>query len=99
MGGYHLPYYTKENLFTKDMLFKIFLNDADLLRYIPNNPNLRAIPRDFLLSVLANIRREKYAQLYSKYKEMKTERSTGSNKIYKAIITNEFLTGLKFSHQ
>ena len=70
---------------------KIFSNDADLLRYIPNNPNLRAIPRDFLLSVLANIGREKYAQLYSTYKEMKAKRSNGSNKIYKAQITNEFL--------
>ena len=77
------------------MLFKIFSNDTDLLRYIQNNPNLRVIPRDFLLSVLANIRREKYAQLYSKYNEMKIERFTGSNKIYKAQITNEFLTGLK----
>ena len=61
------------------MIFKIFSNDADLLRYIPNNPYLRAIPRDFLLSVLANIRKEKYAQLYSKYKEMKAEKPIGSN--------------------
>ena len=77
------------------MIFQIFLDDVDLLRYIPANANLKTIPRDFLLSVLANIKREKYAQLYSKYKEIKSGRSTGGNKIYKAQITNQFYTGLQ----
>ena len=76
------------------MIFQIFDGDEDLLRYIPTNANVKTIPRDFLLSILANIRREKYAQLYSKYKEIKAERSTGGNKIYKAQITNQFLNGL-----
>ena len=79
----------------KEMIFKIFIGDQDLLRYIPTDVNLRAIPRDFLLSILANIRREKYAQLYSRYKFIKAERSTGGNKIYKTQIINQFLTGLQ----
>ena len=77
------------------MIFQIFLGDVDLLRYIPANANLKTIPRDFLLSVLANIKREKYAKLYSKYKKIKSERSTEWNKIYKAQITNQFFTGLQ----
>lgn len=77
------------------MIFQMFHDDDDLLRYIPTDANLKAIPRDFLLSILANIRREKYAQLYSKYKEIKAQRATGGTKIYKAQITNQFLAGLQ----
>ena len=77
------------------MIFEIFTGDQNLLQYIPTDTNIRAIPRDFLLTILANIRREKYAQLYSKYKEIKAEKTIGVNKIYKAQITNEFLTGLQ----
>ena len=77
------------------MIFEIFTGDQDLLQYIPTDANIRAIPRDFLLTILANIRREKYAQLYSKYKEIKAEKTTGGNKIYKAQITNQFFTGLQ----
>ena len=61
------------------MIFQIF-HDDDLLRYIPTDANLKAIPRDFLLSILANIRREKYAQLNSKYKEIKAQRAIGGAK-------------------
>jgi len=76
------------------MIFKIFENDAILLQYLPSNPNLKTIPREFLLCLLANIRREKYALLYSKYKEIKAQRTTVGNKVYKAQITNEFKNGL-----
>ena len=77
------------------MIFQLFNSDNELLKYIPSEPNLKAIPRDFLLTILANIRRDKYAQLYSKYKEIQAERSTGGNKIYRAQITNQFFTGLQ----
>ena len=94
IGGYSLPYYTKENILTKAMIFKNFENDATLLQYLPSNPNLKTIPREFLLCILANVRREKYALMYAKYKEIKAQRSTVGNKIYKAQITNEFKNGL-----
>ena len=58
IGGYSLPYYTKENILTKAMIFKNFENDATLLQYLPSNPNLKTIPREFLLYILANVRRE-----------------------------------------
>ena len=67
-----LPYYKKENILTKSMIFQIFHDDDDLLQYIPTDTNLKSIQRYFLLFILANIRREKYAQLHSKYKEIKT---------------------------
>lgn len=76
------------------MIFKNFEEDEILLQYLPNMPNLKTIPREFLLSVLANIRREKYASMYAKYKEIKAQRTTVGNKVYKAQITNEFKNGL-----
>lgn len=76
------------------MLFKIFENNGILLQYLPSNPNLKTIPREFLLCLLASIRREKYTLLYLKYKEIKAQRSTVGNKVYKAQITNEFKNGL-----
>ncbi len=81
------------------MIFQIFNVDEDLLRYIPTSANLKTIPRDFLLSVLANIKRENYTQLYSKCKEIKAERSTGENRIYKAQIINQFLMVYKILHR
>lgn len=94
IGGYSLPYYTKENILTKSMIFKIFEEDDALLQYLPDKPNLKTIPRDFLLCVMANIRREKYASMYAKYKDIKAQRSTVGNKVYKAQITNDFKNGL-----
>ena len=77
------------------MIFQLFNSDTELLKYIPSEPNLKDIPRDFLLTILANIMRDKYAQLYSKYKEIQAERATRGNKIYKAQITNQFFNGLQ----
>ena len=76
------------------MIFQNFSDDKELLKYIPNNPNLQNIPRELLLSILVNVKREKCVKLYSKYKEIKMQRSTTNNKIYKAYITNQFLNGL-----
>ena len=58
------------------MIFQLFDNDAELLKYIPSEPNLKAIPRDLLLTILANIRRDKYSKSYAKYKEIQAKRST-----------------------
>ena len=69
--------------------------DQNLLKYLPDNPKLDAIPREYLLSILANVKREEYAKLYSTYKEIKSQRSTAGKKIYQAEISNQFLNGLK----
>ena len=71
IGGYSLPYYTKENVLTKEKIFENFVGDGTLLQYLPDNVNLKTIPRDFLLCVIANVRRDKYAAMYTKYKGIK----------------------------
>ena len=90
---WHIIKKKKENILTKIMIFQMFHDDDDLLWYIPTYTNLKVIPRDFVLSILANIRREKYAKLYSKNKEIKAQKATGGSKVYKAQITNQFLAG------
>lgn len=89
-----MPYYTKEKMLTKEMIFKYFEEDQELLQYLPSEPKLKSIPRELLLSIMANVRRAKYAEIYSKYKEIKSQKSTIGNKIYCAQITNEFKEGL-----
>ena len=89
-----MPYYTKENVLTKTKIFENFIGDETLLKYLPNNVNLKTIPRDFLLCVIANVRKEKYAAMYAKYKEVKAQRSTVGKQVYRAQITNEFRNGL-----
>ena len=86
-----LPYYTKDKVLTKDMIFQ---NEMQMM-YIPDNPKLATIPREFLLSILDNIKREKYAALYSRYKQIKVERAIGGKKIYQVQITNEFFNGIQ----
>ena len=53
--GYKLPYYTKDKFLTKEQIFQNFEGDEELLKYIPNNPNLQNIPRELLLSILAPV--------------------------------------------
>lgn len=76
------------------MIFQNFFGDDDLLSYLPDNPKISSIPREFLLSVLANVKRDKYAKLYSMYKDIKSQRSTVGKKLYEAQITNQFKNGL-----
>lgn len=80
------------------MIFQNFVGDQELMMYLPNNPKLETIPREFLLSVLANVKRAKYAAMYAKYKEIKMQRSTMGKKVYQAQITNEFKAGLQGFH-
>ena len=68
IGGYQLPYYTKEQILTKKMIFQIFTVDQNLLKYLSDNPKLDAIPREYLLSILANIKRVEYENKYIKLK-------------------------------
>ena len=76
-----LPYYKKEKVLTKNKIFQNFIGDADLMRYIPDNPKLATIPREFFVSILANIKREKYAALYSRYRQIKVERTIGGKNL------------------
>jgi hypothetical protein len=44
---------------------------------------LATIPRKFLLSILANIKRKKYAALNSRHKQIRVERAIGGKKFTK----------------
>ena len=50
------------------MIFQIFTEDQNLLKYLSDNPKLDAIPREYLLSILANIKRVEYENKYIKLK-------------------------------
>ena len=95
MGGFSFPYYSKEKQLTKEDIFKVFANDDTLLAYLPDNPDIRCISREYLLSVLFFSNREKYLELYSKYKNIQIQRTTSGNKKYFAKITNEMYDRLK----
>lgn len=94
-GGFSFPYYSKQKQLTKEDIFKVFANDETLLAYLPDNPDIRCITREYLLSVLFFSNREKYLELYSKYKDIQTQRTTTGNKKYFARITNDMLDRLK----
>ena len=89
VGGYSLPYISKLNLLTKQNLITQFNNDEELSKYIPDNCNSSTVKRDFMLSLLFNVRRNKYLALYEKCKSAKLEQST-SGKIYHIDINDEF---------
>ena len=59
-----VPYYTMEKLLTKEHIFSKFINDEELLQYIPSNEKLSSLTRKLLLSILAYIKKEKYLELY-----------------------------------
>ena len=95
IGGFNFPYYSKGKLLTKDDIFKNFINDEELLAYLPDNPDIRCITREYLLSVLFFSNREKYLQLYSKYKDIQLQKSTSENRKFYAKITIEMMDKLK----
>ena len=94
IGGYFLPYHSKENILAKQMIFQNFLGDNDLLSYLPNNLKISSTPREFSLNILANVKRVKYAKLFSTYKDIKSQMSTVGKKLCKAQIINQFKNGL-----
>lgn len=94
VGGYNLPYFSKNNLLTKANIIEQFTNDNELIKYIPNNCNPSTITREFLLSLLFNIRREKYLSLYNAYKQKKIEQSTTYGKVYEIGIKSSFANEL-----
>ena len=94
IGGYNIPYFSKSNILTKSHIIEQFNNDNDLKDYIPDECNPSTVTREFLLSLLFNIKREKYLALYNTYKRKKIEQSTTAGKIYEIDANSSFASQL-----
>ena len=95
MGGFNLPYYTKEKLLTKEHIFSQFKDDEELQKYIPTGVKISSLTRDLLLSILAYIKKEKYLLFYGIYKTTKLQRSTTGSKNYDIKIEQDFVDKIK----
>ena len=95
LGGFNFPYFSKNKLLTKEDIFKLFAGDENLLSYLPDNPDVRSLSREFLLSVLFFGARDKYLTLYEKYKDIQFQKTTTGNKKFIAKISDEMLEHLK----
>lgn len=67
---------------TKQHIFAQFINDDELLKFIPTGVKSSNLTRELLLSVLAYIRKDKYLALYGLCKEIKLQKSITGNKNY-----------------
>ena len=94
IGGYDLPYFSKDKLLTKKHIISLFDNDAELakyLKYLPNKINPSTVTRSFLLALLFNVKKDKYLSLYGLYKKKQKESSTTGGKSYNVSIAQSFL--------
>lgn len=80
---------------TKQHIFSHFINDEELLKYIPTGVKVSSLTRELLLSILAYIRKEKYLHLYGIYKSTKLQRSTTGCKNYDIQIQGNFVENIK----
>jgi len=71
IGGYDLPYFSKDKFLTKTHIISQFNNDIELAQYLPDRINPSTVTRSFLLALLFNVRKEKYLNLYGLYKQKK----------------------------
>ena len=94
MGGYNIPYFSKSNILTKSNIIEQFKDDYDLKDYIPDGCNPSTVTREFLLSLLFNVKRDKYLALYNTYKSKKIEQFTTSGKIYEIDANSSFSSEL-----
>ncbi len=94
LGGYNIPYFSKNKVLTKQYIFDLFIDDIELKKYIPDELKLHSITRELLLSILACVRKDKYLHLYSIYKQIKVERTTGNNKLFSLNIDENYLKKL-----
>lgn len=94
-GGFNIPYFSKSKKLTKEDIYKKFIGDENLLLYLPDNPDVKSISRELLLSILFFANREKYLSLYEEYKDLQIQRTTTGNKKYIANITEEMLAHLR----
>ena len=95
LWGFNIPYFSKSKKLTKEDIYKKFLGDENLLSYLPDNPDMKSISRELLLSILFFANREKYLALYEIYKDLQIQRTTTGNKKYIAKITEEMLVHLR----
>ena len=95
VGGYDLPYFSKEKLLTKNDIIIQFNNDPELAEYLPDHASSGTITRSFLLALLYNVKREKYMKLYESYKQHKKQISIGNKKIYHININDYFIDKFK----
>ena len=94
IGGYNIPYFSKSNILTKSHIIEQFNKDNDLKDYIQDECNPSTVTREFLLSLLFNIKKEKYLTLYNAYKSKKIEQSTTAGKIYEIDANSSFASQL-----
>jgi len=95
LGGFNFPYFSKDKKLTKSHIFSEFIGDSNLMAYLPDEPDIRYLPREFLLSVLFFGARDKYLKLYEIYKDIQLQKSTTGNKKFFAKITPEMQGQLK----
>lgn len=94
-GGFNIPYFSKSKKLTKDDIFKKFIGDESLLIYLPDNPDMKSVTRELLLSILFYGNRNKYLSLYEEYKELQIQRTTTGNTKYYAKVTEEMFSHLQ----
>lgn len=94
-GGFNIPYFSKSKKLTKDDIFRKFIGDESLFIYLPDNPDMKSVKRELLLSILFFGNRSKYLSLYEEYKELQIQKTTTGNKKYYAKITEEMLSHLQ----
>lgn len=95
VGGFNVPYFSKEKILTKSHIYQEFIGDQDLLKYLPDNLKLTSITRELLLSILFYIKRDKYLNLYGLYKNKKIERATNGIKVYNIKIKDDLFNKLR----
>lgn len=90
-----MPNYSKSKKLTKEDIFKKFEGDNNLLSCLPDEPDIKSISRELLLSILFYGDREKYLKLYEEYKDLEMQKSTTGNKKYIAQVSEEMLMYLR----
>ena len=74
IGGFELPYFTKNKALRKIDIIEKFKDDQNLMSYIPDDIKINSLNRNFLLSVLMTGNQAKYFALYQQYKDIMAER-------------------------
>jgi len=90
VGGYDIPYFSKNNFLTKNHIIQQFTGDAELLGYLPDSVNRSTITREFLLALLFNVKREKYYYLYNLYKKEKMNQTLNHGKLYEVNVKTDY---------
>ena len=79
LGGFSIPYHSKNKRLVKEDIFKELENDQDLLCYLPDSPDIKSLSRELKLSILFYSNREKYLN-YEEYKKLQIQHFTIGNK-------------------